>query len=365
MNLDQFLLNTSLITESGNIADLGQIINNPKFNNTLKKYLPKTFARYGAVSNTPNIFRKIGMSVSENKELNKYIGTKVDKKESKNLHVKTFEMQDKEINAFTIPGFYIGMKDITLAQSLFGSASAKQYGIDGGIGKSGKAILTASKDITPLIVTTSGFNNDKSFSNDERMAIIMHEIGHWSSSALNKQIPAPVLGMFETAASWGMAIALIKAKLALTANYQSAMLAVFVVFIIAYVVFAIINGMLSRAAEFAADAFAKKVGLGQSLADSLQKLHGYDPVKDLDELNSIAKISDKLSPILDFISATTHPSRHRRVGRLLEDASVLQEGILSDFSASALDKIISPIMGSLDNMVARKFRPMLWAYGSK
>jgi len=353
---DQFLKNCSLLTEGRQISKLEEIISGDMFKGIFKKSLPKTAAKYGELNNELLIFKKLNMKAKPNNKLNSYINSQMDSS-SKGVIIKSYILKEKSPNAFTIPGVYLGMntRDMTMSKLIFGSYSAKKFNISGDISGSGKAILNASSKVAPLIVLTSGLNDDKRYTMDEKMAILMHEVGHWSIGALGSQAPASVISIASTINSLILVIGL---NVGIT--YRNIL-----ILITLMIMFFFLLGVLSRSAEFAADAFAKKIGKGKELSDALQKMGGDNIVKNKKELDEISGFFDKISPIVDFITGRSHPSTNRRSGRLLENNDILQEGVLTELSDTIFDSIMNPIMAKLDNISTSEFRPMLWAYGSK
>jgi len=342
-----------------------ELLTSPSFKQAYKQYFPKTYARYGAVSNIPRIVTEINKKAKLNKPLTSYINKRIDKKESNgNLGVNVFTISDNDINAFTISGFHLGIdpKTITLHQALFGSSAAKQYGIDGSTSKNGKIVLNASKRVSPLIFMTSGFAKSTKFNDAERTAVIMHEIGHWSASALSSQSIQPYIRLLKPLLRVGFAGSLLTRVFTTSHSvYMTALMATVIMLIIFAFIF-FWNGSLSRSAEFAADSFSKSTGYGPPLISFLTKVGGNSIAPTSKEmLADMSSMDDKLSAITDFLSIEQHPSNYRRTKALL-DSTMIGEGL----DMLSVEKMLIPMASKIDSALSTgPIQPLLWAYSSK
>jgi len=329
------------------------MIGSDRFRNIIKNNMPKTYAKYGSISNTPLAVSKISKKSTINKKLTGYIQSNLSLK-SKNLKVTVYEIPEELPNAFTIPGIHLGMghEEISISNMLFGSFKVKQYNIqakpDGN-----KVTLTSDSKVEPLIIMTKGLAEDNTYTDAERMSIILHEIGHWSASATAYQKPDRVLGLIHTLL--GVALTIV--------SQTDAPIDLIIPMLIFIAVF-FINGTLSRSAEFEADAFAKNAGKGKDLSDALQKMSGVEPTSTKSELDELSTILDKISAVTDFFTISSHPSVHRRSARLLESSNI-EEGALSNMTSAIAEKTLSSISSRLDTMISSKPTiPLLWAFTS-
>jgi len=336
---------------------LQEMIESKSFQNAFKQYLPKTFAKYGAVRNTPLAVRRISNNAKINKKLTSYIKSNIDSK-SKNLKVTVYQIPEKLPNMFTIPGIHLGMSrsELSLSSLIFGSFKLKKY--DFKVEPSGKKILLNSNiKVEPMIIMTQGMADDEQYTNDEKMAMVLHELGHWSAAASAYQKTELVSIIVETLLRLSLVEVGILLGVGAKIPFKYIVALLVVVIAIAY-----INGILSRSAEFEADAFVKKAGRGRDLSDALQKMSGNDPVATKAELDEYASFLEKISAFTDFLSISSHPSTHRRSGRLLESERIEEDNISDNIS----NKTIITIASKLDNMISSKpIVPLLWAFTGK
>jgi len=344
---------------------VSDIINSKSFQSTIKKYFPKTSAKYGVIRNTPAAVNSLSSNAKINTKLTSFIRSSLSS-ESKNLKVTVYQVPDKEPNAYTIPGIHLGMKpsELTLSAFIYGTFRLKQYSVNSAP-SGNKVTLTSDKPVEPLLVMTRGLADNKNFTNNEKMAIMLHEVGHWSLGAAAYQKAGKISGMVAAAAPLAFIVSGYSITVVSSNHGKDIALGIALFSIVLMILFAFINASLSRGAEFNADAFVKNAGRGQDLSDSMQKLIGKNPIGSKEELDNLATFADKISPIIDFLTRSSHPSMHRRSGRLLE-SEVVEEGIISSMTEAIAEKTINAIASRLDTMLSSKPTiPILWAFTSK
>jgi len=342
---------------------LTSVIESKSFRAAVKRNLPKTSAKYGTITNTPTVVQKLTDGTKIDKKLTNYIRSNLSSK-SKNLKVTVYQIPEKLPNAFTIPGIHLGMDDLTLSDLIFGSFHLKKY--DFQASPSGRKVtLTSNKPVEPLLVATSGLSENKTLTDNEKMAVFLHELGHWSSDAASYQMLGIAAPALHTVLQIGTFVGFIAPMRGDTPEQiiVKGLLMLAVSLIIMIIAFHI-EPSLSRSAEFKADAFAKKAGRGQDLSDALQKMEG-STISSKSELNETASFLDKISPIIDFLTRSSHPSTYRRSDRLLE-SHVVEEGVISDMTNNIAEKTLKLIAAKLDDKISSKpIVPLLWAFGDK
>jgi len=311
----------------------------------IKKYMPKTVAKYGVpLSDTEltttldQIFPRSQVKPDSkySASFRKLFGPKT------NASPAIVELKMAAPNAFTIPGVYKERKHITIGSVVFGKRPTLR--IDGD-----KNLISDFGKITPLVFYTSGLNKIK-LTQQERDAIMLHELGHWQPKTTASTRSNLIL---QPARVFLVIMNVVMGKYLLINQYPTELastISAILPFTIALSFITMFAGLsLSRRAEFDADKFANDFGYGLPLVNSLRMMGKQKRVKSAAELEELSSFMDKISPLTDLLS--THPSTYRRSKTILTESSIVD--ILGSLNPSS-------IISKLDTFIAnQEFLPEL------
>jgi Zn-dependent protease with chaperone function len=282
---------------------INSLINDTK-SISLKTYFPQSYKLLNTEHST--LFDK---KIIYNKAESEYYKSKI-----KNLDLDVFILKDNEPNAFTIPG----LDNISLLKSnpmefqTLGLEVLTKHPLTASIVNNKIVFNSDIKNFKVLVFLNSGLFK-KIPDIDSRLAIVLHELGHWvyiksliSSSQFEflLQIIKPT---FYTSLATGT---IYDTKIVTT-----------ILIVIKVFLLAIVN-IKNRQNEYEADQFAKSVGYGPQLQNALSLL-AYN--KEISKIN----IEDKNNFLLNFydiisllFSQHTHPPVHKRILSLNESIDI-------------------------------------------
>jgi Zn-dependent protease with chaperone function len=270
---------------------------------------------------------------------------------SKGLNMRAYKNASNQPNMYTMPAVShkitmqaLGLPAIGLPLSLiyFVLALPELNTNDIDIKKSDRRMVefTSSRKIEIATWETAGLFDIVGRDSDKIFAIQLHETGHW----VNWQ---PVL----TSKLFGV----------LSTNFFKMTPLV--------LLFAILNIVYGRAGEWKADAFAKKAGYGQVLANALDDI-GYNVREDADIfiqlLDHMRVIMIRIIDAIDeYLPISTHPSVRRRTAILREetDPNLIDYEYLNEVEFSSIvDFILKHLSKPLQfiDKVAAKYSHVLF-----
>jgi Zn-dependent protease with chaperone function len=310
---------------------INSLINDTKII-SLKTYFPQSYNLLNTQHST--LFDK--KLIYDTKESNYY------KSKIKNLDLDVFILKDNEPNAFTIPG----LDNITLLKN--NAMEFQTLGLE---------VLTKHPLTATLVNGNIVFNSDiKKFKVlvflnsglikkipdiDSRLAIVLHELGHWvhiQSLISSSQFEALLQIVKPTFYTSLLAGTIYNTKTVTT------ILAVVKIFLLAIV------NIKNRQNEYEADQFAKSVGYGPQLQNALSLL-AYN--KEFIKIN-IENKNEFLTNFFDIVSLLftehTHPPIHKRILSLNESIDFNIFNQMLDL-LNPIDKLIKEHNGTLCSFI--------------
>lgn len=230
----------------------------------------------------------------------------------KHIEIDIFEIKDKNINAFTVPG--VGsIKDLKI--------DPVKYNIDG------LKYLTKN----PLIFKVDPITNQINFNNDgfkilifvnsglirkikdpkDRLSVYLHEIGHWVyvNDIIRSASFQNYLEVSRSATGISFAYA------SLTREYLALLFSFIVTTILTY-----LTSLKTIQAEHDADNFVKQCGYGRNLANSLSLLTYNKKLSSLNVLEYYSKLDKILNKIQMVLFVNSHPNTADRIDRLIKES---------------------------------------------
>lgn len=249
----------------------------------------------------------------------------------KNLILDVFIIEDSNPNAFTIPGVdsISILKHNPLDYQFLGLQTLMKHPLSATLSSNNKIIFESDiKNFKVLVFLNSGLFK-KVPNIDDRLAIVLHELGHWVyiKNLLDSD-------KFETLASYTDPIVL---STFLISNIYSNQLAS-IISILVKIVLTVLVSIKNKQNEYDADRFTKDMGYGNHLQNALSLLAYNKPINRINIEDKDKYIDNILDTLSMMVLKHSHPQTHKRILALNES-----EGFMDMLKTiiSIIDKIIS------------------------
>ena len=230
----------------------------------------------------------------------------------KNIEIDIFEVADKSVNAFTVPG--VGsindLKDDSGKYYLEGinylSKNPLEFTIDS---KTNKINFNNNKTFKILIFVNSGLIK-KLKDPQDRLAVYLHEVGHWVyvTDIIKSKSFQNYLNISSAAA--------IPATYIGIADKQ--FLAPIFIYILT-IILTYLTSLKTVQSEHDADNFVKQCGYGNNLANALSVMEYNKSLSKLDISTYYSKIDVILNKIQMALFVNSHPDTKNRIDRLIKE----------------------------------------------
>lgn len=306
----------------------------------IKEYFPKSYNKFIKLFGLVNSSSKSNVSVINDLELNNFVLNHV-----KNLNLKVNYSKEDNVNAFTIPWDIDPNVDKNYHLTSY-PILGDLYALNSVYLKLLKANIDATNVNEDLIFThklpssfvlnvyqTSRFYSLLEHDLRARIAVMLHEIGHWHS--VNPYIVNSILGLFRTF-SYLIGIGFgIHSLTSNSGNDFKAGIVIPILLCISVIIYFSINYVRSIN-EANCDNFAKKLGYGEDAARAMYALaYGSNDFKELNQERFIKMTSTLGFKIKDIVYRIFHgyPSMNQRINSgITEGISLLTVEIeIKDF----------------------------------
>ncbi len=273
-----------------------------------------------------------GQKLSIDQNEFKYYNSKI-----KNLDLNLFIIHDKNPNAFTIPGLGdidLLKKDPIQYQSV-GLEYLSQNPLTASV-ENGKIYFNTKVKV--LVFLTSGLF--KRVTNvDDRLAILLHELGHWVyiKNLLSSSIYYSLISLVNAGTSLSF----------LASGIYDSKALLLLLFILRTCLVSTVS-IKNRQNEYDADSFAKSVGYGPQLQNSLSLLAYNKQIADVNLSDKTSFLNDLFDIFSMIFNTHSHPPTHKRIQVLQENIDMI-DGLVS--LLSPIDRIIKNNNGTICNFI--------------
>lgn len=255
----------------------------------------------------------------------------------KNLDLSLFVVHDKTPNAFTIPGLgdiSLLKKDPIQYQSV-GLEYLSQNPLNASV-ENGKIYFNSKVKV--LVFLTSGLFR-KVPNIDDRLAILLHELGHWVY--IRNLISSSIYHNLISLVNAGTSISFLTNSI-----YDSN--AIILLLLILRTCLVSTVSIKNRQNEYDADSFVKSMGYGSQLQNSLSLLAYDKPLTDINLSDKFSFLDNLFDVFSMFFNTHSHPPTHKRIQVLQENTGLIDS--LIDL-ISPIDKIIKNNNGTICNFI--------------